>query len=136
MLQREIRLKEVQDATYDDMCRLLNERKLCNVERCTGMGKTTIFLRYIREHPDETVLYFYDTDDIKNKIKTETDGKDVLLMSYQKLFRTAARSVITYLEDKDIDILILMRVTAWALKQLGRSGILSSPTVLNKESKW
>lgn len=33
MLQREIRLKEVQDATYDDMCRLLNERKLCNVER-------------------------------------------------------------------------------------------------------
>lgn len=69
MLQREIRLKEVQDATYDDMCRLLNERKLCNVERCTGMGKTTIFLRYIREHPDETVLYFYDTDDIKNKIK-------------------------------------------------------------------
>lgn len=75
MLQREIRLKEVQDATYDDMCRLLNERKLCNVERCTGMGKTTIFLRYIREHPDETVLYFYDTDDIKNKIKTETDGK-------------------------------------------------------------
>lgn len=89
MLQREIRLKEVQDATYDDMCRLLNERKLCNVERCTGMGKTTIFLRYIREHPDETVLYFYDTDDIKNKIKTETDGKDVLLMSYQKLFRTA-----------------------------------------------
>ncbi len=39
MLQREIRLKEVQDATYDDMCRLLNERKLCNVERCTGMGK-------------------------------------------------------------------------------------------------
>ena len=106
MLQREIRLKEVQDATYDDMCRLLNERKLCNVERCTGMGKTTIFLRYIREHPDETVLYFYDTDDIKNKIKTETDGKDVLLMSYQKLFRTAASSVITYLEDKDIDILI------------------------------
>lgn len=106
MLQREIRLKEVQDATYDDMCRLLNKRKLCNVERCTGMGKTTIFLRYIREHPDETVLYFYDTDDIKNKIKTETDGKDVLLMSYQKLFRTAASSVITYLEDKDIDILI------------------------------
>lgn len=103
MLQREIRLKEVQDATYDDMCRLLNERKLCNVERCTGMGKTTIFLRYIREHPDETVLYFYDTDDIKNKIKT--DGKDVLLMSYQKLFRTAASSVITYLEDKDIDII-------------------------------
>lgn len=106
MLQREIRLKEVQDATYDDMCRLLNKRKLCNVERCTGMGKTTIFLRYIREHPDETVLYFYDTDDIKNKIKTETDGKDVLLMSYQKLFRTAASSVITYLVDKDIDILI------------------------------
>lgn len=29
------------------------------------------------------MLYFYDTDDIKNKIKTETDGKDVLLMSYQ-----------------------------------------------------
>lgn len=27
-------------------------------------------------------------------------------MSYQKLFRTAASSVITYLEDKDIDILI------------------------------
>ena len=27
MLQREIRLKEVQDATYDDMCRLLNERQ-------------------------------------------------------------------------------------------------------------
>lgn len=52
------------------------------------------------------MLYFYDTDDIKNKIKTETDGKDVLLMSYQKLFRTAASSVITYLEDKDIDILI------------------------------
>lgn len=48
------------------------------------------------------MLYFYDTDDIK----TETDGKDVLLMSYQKLFRTAASSVITYLEDKDIDILI------------------------------
>lgn len=43
MLQREIRLKEVQDATYDDMCRLLNKRKLCNVERCTGMGKTTIY---------------------------------------------------------------------------------------------
>lgn len=52
------------------------------------------------------MLYFYDTDDIKNKIKTETDGKDVLLMSYQKLFRTAASSIITYLEDKDIDILI------------------------------
>lgn len=26
MLQREVRLKEVQDATYDDMCWLLNER--------------------------------------------------------------------------------------------------------------
>ena len=57
MLQREIRLKEVQDATYDDMCRLLKLRLMVK-------------------------------------------------MSYQKLFRTAANSVITYLEDKDIDILI------------------------------
>lgn len=136
MLQREIRLKEVQDATYDDMCRLLNERKLCNVERCTGMGKTTIFLRYIREHPDETVLYFYDTDDIKNKIKTETDGTDVLLMSYQKLFRTAASSVITYLEDKDIDILIFDESHRMGAKTVREKWDPIVSTVLNKESKW
>ena len=70
MLQREIRLKEVQDATYDDMCRLLNERKLCYT------STTLMILRLM------------------------------VKMSYQKLFRTAASSVITYLEDKDIDILI------------------------------
>lgn len=84
MLQREIRLKEVQDATYDDMCRLLNERKLCNTSTTLMILRTKLKLRLM--------------------VKMSCSS--------------------------------LMKVTEWALKQLGRNGILSSPTVLNKESKW
>lgn len=51
------RLVEVQNATYDDMCRVLDEKGMCNVDRPCGTGKTTIFLRYVDTHAG-MFLYF------------------------------------------------------------------------------
>lgn len=74
MLQWEIRLKEVQDATYDDMCRLLNEMKLCYTS-------TTLMILRLR-----LMVKMSCSCPIRNSLEQS--------------------SVITYLEDKDIDILI------------------------------
>lgn len=39
------------------------------------------------------MLYFYDTDDIKNKIKTETDGKDIDILIFDESHRMGAKTV-------------------------------------------
>lgn len=77
MLQREIRLKEVQDATYDDMCRLLNKRKLCYTS-------TTLMVKMSCSCPIRNSLE-------QSSVITYLEDKDILI--FDESHRMGAKTV-------------------------------------------
>lgn len=99
------RLVEVQNATYDDMCRVLDEKGMCNVDRPCGTGKTTIFLRYVDTHAG-MFLYFYDTNSVRDKVAKATDRGKVQLMSYARLYRSSIDYIIQCLNTYNITCMI------------------------------
>lgn len=84
------KLKEIQDATYQDMLNVLEEHHLCNVERPTGFGKTKMFMQYAKEHPDDKVLYIYDVSSVPTSIEHDYKPENVQFLSYAMLSRKAA----------------------------------------------
>lgn len=61
------KLEEIQNATYNDMVRLVNKYGIVNVSRPTGFGKTHILMRYVKEY-GVNCLYLYDKDVNRHRV--------------------------------------------------------------------
>lgn len=81
------KLQEVQDRTYREMEQALATYGLCNVVRPTGFGKTEMFVRYAREHPERKMLYVYDTSALYAVIQATYDCSAIDFISYRQLSR-------------------------------------------------
>lgn len=99
------RLHAIQDNTYNDMVRLLDEKGIVNICRPTGFGKTYILMKYIKES-GLNALYFYDRDANKSRVVEEYEMKPENTYSYAKLFRDSKDVFVSYLEDNNIELII------------------------------
>ena len=99
-------LKEIQDKTYLDMLNQLASFGLCNVERPTGFGKTKLFMRYAEEHPQQRLLYIYDTTSSMIDIREKYDPQNVGFMSYRRISFADCDELIQQVMASRYDVII------------------------------
>lgn len=101
MLSRDEKLAQRRQETYDSLLHNLESYGICNVERCCSFGKTEIFIRYVREC-GHNVLYLIDNIPTKDRLESRLGRKNVIMMTYAKLFRLSYEQFVVVLVDNKI----------------------------------
>ena len=99
------KLEEIQNATYNDMVRLVNKYGIVNVSRPTGFGKTHILMRYVKEY-GVNCLYLYDKDVNKHRVINNYGLDKRNTYSYAKMFRDDKDVFIDYLKTNKIEVVL------------------------------
>lgn len=99
------KLEEIQNATYNDMVRLVNKYGIVNVSRPTGFGKTHILMRYVKEY-GVNCLYLYDKDVNRHRVINNYGLDKRNTYSYAKMFRDDKDVFIDYLKTNKIEVVL------------------------------
>lgn len=105
MLSRDEKLAQRRQETYDSLLRNLESYGVCNVERCCSFGKTEIFVKYVKEC-GHIVLYLCDTIPTKDRLSSRFGRKNVILMTYAKLFRISFEEFVNIVEENKVKTVI------------------------------
>lgn len=91
--------------TYEDVLKALENYGICNIERPTAFGKTTLLIHYARKHKRERVCFVeFSRAKIKELENENKDLKNVLYMTYNAISKDPD-AFIERVNSKEFDII-------------------------------